>query len=40
MKMILTAASAALLIALPAAGGGNFSENLIHNAQYWTGAAG
>ena len=40
MKMILTAASAALLIALPAAGGGNVPENIIHTAQYWTGAAG
>lgn len=40
MKMILTAASAALLIALPAAGGGNVPDNLIHTAQYWTGAAG
>ena len=40
MKIFTAAAAAALLITLPAAAGAPVPSDLLHKAQYWTGAAG
>lgn len=40
MKTLIPAALAALLLAGPALAGGPVPQNLIHPAQYWTGAEG